>query len=156
MTNSFVKQVKSSAKDEAIRIAKNVRNESKELVVPKVFKKDSNKSVSSPDMSVIQQVMTKDGKVENVSDQEKVEGEVESKIRLQELENELASWRQKRLQKESEWSKQQEEVMGLAEEEMPVEKQPVIMPTSPKKGPQRQIPGQKKKGTMEEGRTRKG
>lgn len=155
MTSDFVKLFKKSAKDEAIKIARKVREESGELVTPKIFKKDT-KSGSGQEMSMMQQVMTGDGKIGEVAEGDKLEEEVRAQRRIKELEVELAEWREKRLKKEAEWSKDQEEIMGAGDKETSIQEQPLIIPTSPQKGPRVQAPGQSKKGTMEEGRTKKG
>ena len=156
MQNNFFKSVGKSAKDEAIKAAKQMRGEPGELLktTGKQFGLETNK-VEGP--SMMQQVMTGDGQVKDVSPIEEQAIAIQTKRRLQEIEAELRQLRQQREQKSIDWQKQQNELLGIgmeAQENKQKQTEQVVAPHTPTKGPKG--PQQAKKGSMEIGRQHKG
>ena len=157
MSNNFFKSVGKNAKQAAKEMAKKVAHEPVE-----VFKDVKNQIISRPEIhnnepSMMQQVMTGDGSIKEVSSQEEQSIHSQAKNRLAQIEAELRNLRMQREQRSGEWMKEQEELMGhregVSQEAAP---QPVEMPTGPKKGPRAQRGSHKKGGTMEVGRQKKG
>jgi len=157
MTNDFFKKMGKSAKDEAKKIAKQIAREPIEILKDTAGQTaPSPETGKQPETSVMQQVMTGDGTVKDVSPQEEQSIHSQAKSRLAQIEAELRQLRMQREQNSQEWTKQQEELMGhkegVPQETAPA---PLEVPHTPKKGPKG--PGGKKKGgTMEQGRTKKG
>ena len=154
MTDNFIKQTKKTAKEQAIKTAKQIAREPSEILKDARSEVTGTPDVHEPKPSVMEQVMTGDGKTEEVSPQEEQSIHSQTKSRLSQIEAELKRLREQREQKSQGWSEEQERLMEPGEQ-VPEEKyKPVELPSSPKKGPA--SPHMAKKGTKEMGRTRKG
>jgi len=155
MTDNFFKQAGRSAKDTAKEIAKQVAREPIEIL-----KDTRNQVVITPEKqqqetSIMQQVMTGDGNVKDISPQEEQSIHSQAKSRLAQIEAELRRLRMQREQRSEDWVKQQESLMGTREGTPGQAPKPVEMPTGPKRGARG--PGAKNKGAaMEQGRQKKG
>lgn len=149
MTSDFFKQVKNSAKEEAIKAARQVRQEPLEIL------KDINSNVSGQtdihqkEISMMQQVMTGDGKVADVSSQDEQKINILAKRRLQEIEQELRRMRILSEQRSGDWVEKQKTLMTEGDVDG---KQKVFLEPTPKRKTGMIGPGQKKQGTKEMGK----
>ena len=157
MSNNIFKQVAQSAKQEAIKAAKQMAREPLEILKNAgVNIPVSNESGGQPGMSMMQEVMTGGGSVGELSPSEEQSIHQEAKSRLQQIEAELRQLRMQRERQSQEWAKQQNTLMKGHEGQSGEQPKPshVEAPGKPKHGPKG--PGQSKKGTQETGRQNKG
>lgn len=153
--NNFFKQSVKTAKDQAKEMAKKIAREPVEILKTgqNQVTGGSEKKQIAPEISVIDQIITGDGKVKDTTPEEEQAIHAQTKRRLQEIENELRQLRMEREQKSQEYVKGQMELMGENKEEPAIKA--LEMPQGKKHGGPPK-PGQAKKGTHEVGRQAKG
>jgi len=157
MTN-FFKQVGKSSKDVAKQIAKQIGSEPKELLRNAGGHIGTeNKPKTQPEgPSMMQEVMTQNGKTVEATPLEQQQIYADTKSRLAKIEAELRQLRMQRERMSQEWSKEQDRLMNpeLSQPPKPVSE----IPQGRKQGTQR--PGKKKSSgignTMENSRQKKG
>ena len=155
--NNFFKQTGKSARDMAKGVAQKMRQEPAEILKDAKTQITGAEQKNESQISVMQQVMTGDGKVKDLSPIKEQEIAAQTKSRLQEIEAELRRLRMQREQTSQEWAKEQNRLLGTGGEERQTQQGPqqVEMPSQGhKKGPR--SAHQSKKGSMEVGRQHKG
>jgi hypothetical protein len=147
MSDGIFKKAGKTTKDIAKKAAQDVAREPFEIIksTPAQIVKQQN---TDEGPSAIEQVMTGDGKLKEVTKIEEKQLESEKMNRLKKLEDELALLRRQRMKKEEEWKKEQEEVMGKGSEQK--EEEFIEPTTKPKVGMRH--PQKKKQGTREMGK----
>lgn len=153
---NFLKQASNSARDAAIKMAKQIGHEPAEILKgakEQVVGGAENK-VQNQGPSMMQEVMTGDGKFVPPTANEEQSIHAAAKNRLAQIEAELRQLRMQREQKSQDWAKEQDKVMGVGQEQP---RQEIVAPPSRKAhGPQG--PGAKKSSgnSMETSRQKKG
>ncbi len=152
--NNFFKQVKDTAKQEAIKAAKQMANEPLEMLKNTGIKIPEKSETSKPGMSMMQEIMTGNGSVKDILPEMEQSIHAQTKSRLQQIENELRQLRMQKEQRSQEWMKEQNSLMGIGNQQTEKPKNASEAPGKPKHGPKG--PGQNKKGNMEVGKQNKG
>lgn len=148
MISSFIKLAANnagkSAREAAKKMAKQIAAEPSELLKSagtqisgnqnETQSKEQKNDVtdSGKELSVMQQVMTGNGRVQQPTKEEEINIHSQAKKRMQELEDEIMRMRQVREQKEQNWEKEQQQILGATPKEEE-KKQPLIQPTSIRK-----------------------
>ena len=148
MSNIFRQTGKTTA-DIAKQVARQVAREPVEIL------KSAGSQVTGREkpgeMSVMQQVMTGDGKVQEITPKDIVQEEASTKRRLEELEQEIMKLRAQRREGAQAYVQQVGEQMGQGQAQEKVQQEPLAEPTSrPKRG--MMGPVKKKQGTREMGK----
>lgn len=140
MTDGIAKQVSKKAKQEPLELLNTARSQI-----------TGQEGARSP---VVDQIVTRDGVVDEVSDAEEEEIKARARKRLRELEEELEGIRKEIKAKEEEWEEGVSEQMAGGKEQKG-ERKPLVQPTTK---PKRGVLGfmKKKQGTREMGRTPSG
>ncbi|KKR30783.1 hypothetical protein A2715_02110 [Candidatus Woesebacteria bacterium RIFCSPHIGHO2_01_FULL_39_32] len=148
MTNGIIKKAGKTTADIAKQIAKQVALEPIEIL------KSAGSQVTGREkpgeMSVMQQVMTGNGKVQEISAIEKAQEEAQTKRRIEELEQELKKLRGEREEKQQSY---EQKVMGEMKQgqQEPQAETPLVEPVTRRKRGM-MGPAQKKQGTKEMGK----
>ncbi len=154
MSNNFFKQVKESAKEAAIKSARQMVHEPGEILKSSTDQISGGAETAKPEMSMMQEVMTGGGKVPDISPQMEQSIHAAAKSRLQQIEAELRQMRLQREQRSQDWLKAQNEMMNIGNQQIEKPKVSTESTGKPKHGPKG--PGQPKKGNMEVGKQNKG
>jgi hypothetical protein len=153
MTNNFFRQAGKSAQDIARQMAKTVAQEPSEIlrsaksqVVGGVEQRPNS---SGP--SVVDQIVTQDGKFGPASAAEEQSIHARAQSRLAQIEAELRQIRMQRERSSQEWSHEQDKLMQQGQQE---KHQETVEPQGKKHGAQR--PGKKSSNSMETSKQKKG
>lgn len=153
MTNNFFKTVGKSAQDVARQMAKTVAQEPSEIlrsaksqVVGSVEQKSEKQGPS-----VVDQIITQDGKFVPASAAEEQSIHAKAKSRLAQIEAELRQIRMQRERSGQEWSKEQDRLMQVGHHE---KLQEIVEPQGKKHGAPK--PGNKSSNSMETSKQKKG
>jgi len=143
MTNIITNKIKQSAGDLARKAAKAAREEKEGFLrTAKVAAVGEQKPTSSG-ISVIDQIITGNGTVKEVKSEEEQKLLQEQRKRITALEDELNAIRQQRVQKDQNWSEEQDKL--LHKDDAGADQAPIPMPKS-RKSQGMKNPGQKQKG----------
>jgi len=143
------KQAGKTSKDIAREAARKMAREPFEILKSATTQESGVERSSSG--SVIDQIITGDGKIPEISTAEEMKMNNEAKQKIEELENELQRLRQQRDQKSAQWNEEQNTKLGHGPEEDQKPKAPLIEPTTARKRGQGS-PTKKKQGTREMGK----
>lgn len=163
MFNNFFRQTGNTARDAAKKAAQQIAHEPAEILKSaKEQVVQSEQPQRSEGPSMMQEVMTQNGQLKQVSEMEEKSIHARTKSRLEEIEAELRQYRMQREKASEEWIKDQNKAMGITPEGQQQKPAPpeAALPQGKKHGAAK--PGPKKSATpggsntMENSRQKKG
>jgi len=131
--SDIFKQTGKTAKDIAKQTARQIAQEPVEIL--KSTTRQGTGIEPSPSASVIDQIVTADGKIPQITKLEEKKLENITRKKIEELEEELKKMRNTREQRSQEWQESQNTLMGHTQTEQPISEKPLVEPTTmPKRG----------------------